>query len=109
MRVPIGKLDQRVALQRKTRTSDGSGGATVSWSTYATVWAHVRPMRGRERENAMREEAASDYIVVIRYRSGVVEGDRIEWRDRHMNVRFVRNEGPRTSMMEIESEMGAAS
>jgi SPP1 family predicted phage head-tail adaptor len=101
-----GLLDQRIELQARTRTADGYGGANVAWSTYATVWAMVRPMTGRERENAQRAEGTSNYLVVIRARSDVDETHRILWRGRYMNIRFPKNAGPRPLFMELEAELG---
>lgn len=102
----IGQLDQRVELQRVTLARAGGGGQDETWATYATVWAHVRPMSGRERQQAMRNDAISDYLVVIRYRAGVLEADRIVWRDRTLNIRFLKYQGPRESFLEIEAELG---
>lgn len=102
-----GDLDQRIELQRASRTRTSSGGATPSWATYATVWAQVRPMTGRERENAQRQEAAANYMVVVRYRSDLLESDRIKWGDRYLNVRFMKREG-RIPFLEIEAELGKA-
>ena len=103
-----GQLDQRIQLQSKTRTADGVGGATTAWATYATVWAHIRPLSGRERENAMRTEGKADYLVVLRYRSDITETHRILWRGRYLNIRFPKNMGPRTAWLEIEAEQGAS-
>lgn len=104
----IGQIDQRISLQRSSDVDDGAGGSVATWTEYAEVWAHVVPLSGREREQQQRAEATSNYLVVIRYRSDVVEGHKIRWRGRELNVRFVRSEGPRTSWLEIEAEMGAA-
>jgi len=105
----IGELDQRVTLESATLASDGAGGATSSWAAYATVWAKVGPMtyRYRERMLADRQEASADYLVVIRRRSDVLEKHRIGWRGRYLNVRFVREAGPRKAYLVLEAEMGA--
>lgn len=104
----IGKLDQRVSLQSKTLTDDGAGGASETWTEYAEVWAQVRPMTGREREIAMRNEAHANYVVTIRHRT-VSPLDRILWRGRYLNIRFVKEAGPRNQYLDIEAEMGTAS
>lgn len=104
-----GMLDQQVSLQHRTLTDDGAGGATEAWTEYAAVWALVRPMSGRERENAMRNEATSNYLVVVRYRSDILERDRITWRGTNLNVRFVKDAGPRPLFLEIEVERGVSS
>jgi len=103
----IGELDQRVTLESATLAGDGAGGATQSWAAYATVWAKVRPMTGRERMHAERQEASADYLVVIRRRSDVLEKHRVGWRGRYLNVRFVREAGPRKAYLVLEAEMGA--
>lgn len=104
----IGELDQRVTLQAKTLARASGGASTATWSSGTQVWAKVRPLGGRERQQGDREEASSNYEVTIRYRDGIKEGDRILWRGRYLNVRFVRKEGVRPQYMIIEAEMGAA-
>ena len=105
----VGKLDQRISLQHRTLVDDRQGGAKERWNEYAEVWANVRPMTGRERENAMRNEATSNYVVTIRYRSDVLERDNITWRGSTLNVRFVRDAGPIPQYLEIEVEKAAPS
>lgn len=109
MNYHAGMLDQRVGLQSLALTPDDGGGATESWTTYATVWAHVRPMSGREREQADRVEATSNYMLAVRDRSDIKEGHRVSWGDRYLNIRFVRSTGGRHSFLELECELGAKS
>lgn len=103
----IGELDQRIQLQSVTKVRDGGGGFTETWATYATVWAKIRTMTGREREAAQRIEAHANYLLVIRYRSDVKTTHRIQWRGRVFNIRFPKTAGPRTSWLEMECELGA--
>jgi SPP1 family predicted phage head-tail adaptor len=109
MEYHAGLLDQRIELQAKTRVPDGVGGASTTWATYATVWAMVRPMTGRERETAMRSEGRAGYKVVVRNRDDIAETHRILWRGRYMNIRFPVNAGPRGLWLELEAELGASS
>lgn len=109
MSYEIGELTERISLERQTRIKDGAGGSAVAWSEYAEVWALVRPMSGRERQHAMREEATANYLVVIRYRGDVLDSDRITWRGRRLNIRFRKDRGPRPLWLEMEAEMGATS
>lgn len=104
----IGELDQRVQLQRKSAARDGAGGGTATWTTYATVWALVRPLTGRERENAQRAEAVANYLVVIRQRTDLKESHRVLWGERALNIRFRKQRG-RSAWLEMEAELGAAS
>lgn len=105
----IGELNERVSLRRMSLAPDGAGGQTETWAEYAAVWARVRPMKGQERQNAQRQEAAADYVVTLRYRDDVLEADKIVWRGRDLNVRFISNAGVRSEFMDVEAELGAAS
>src|SRR5262245_19417955 len=109
MKTHAGMLDQRITLERITTTRDGAGGATEQWSTYATVWAKVTPKTGRERDNAMRNEAVAEYTIEIRYRSDIRTSDRIGWRGRKFNISFPKNAGPREIFLEIDAVLGTKS
>jgi SPP1 family predicted phage head-tail adaptor len=106
-----GALDERVTFKRKTLMRDGMGGADEAWAaiTDGTVWARLRPVRGNERTEADRTEAKADYLVTIRYRDDLLPTDRIEWRGRELNIRLIRDGGPRAQFLEIEAELGEQS
>lgn len=103
-----GDLNERVTLRHRTKVKDGVGGVTASLTTYDTVWAHVRPLTGRERQNAQRTEASVDHMVVVRNRTDIVGDDVIEWRGRKLNVRVVKYLGAQSAWLELEAELGAA-
>lgn len=105
----VGKMRERIQLQSVTLSRDGSGGATETWTTYATVWAEVRPMSGRERQNAERIEGMADYVFVIRKRDDVTEKHRILWEGRYFNIRFPKQRDSHSAYLEIEAEMGSKS
>lgn len=100
-----GDLDQRIELQRLTRMPDGGGGYSEEWTTYATPWASVRPMSGRERYHAQQTQASANYRVTIRYRADVQDADRILWRGRVLNIRFRADAGPRDLYLTIDAEI----
>lgn len=106
-----GKLHQRVTFQRETLVPDGMGGGTKSWATYATRWANVRPMSGRERFQAQQVEANSNYRLTVRRDSvtgALTDADRVMWNGATMNIRFIANAGDRHLYMQIDCEMGVA-
>jgi SPP1 family predicted phage head-tail adaptor len=47
--VRYGRLDRRIAIQRKTVTQSPSGQPVETWATLATRWASVKPVSGDER------------------------------------------------------------
>jgi SPP1 family predicted phage head-tail adaptor len=107
MTYSIGELDQRVTIQRELRVDDGMGGSTLTWETVATVWAHVRPMSGRELERAQKVGAETMYLVVIHNRSDVDESCTLLWRGKRLNIRTVKLR-PRSTWLEMDTEMGVA-
>lgn len=72
-----GQLNRRIVIQTATLTADGSGGTSTAWGTFATVWAAVWPVSGRERIANQRTEADITVRVRIRYLDGVKEAMRI--------------------------------
>ena len=56
----IGKLRQRLTIERKTRTDDGGGGATIVWDEVAEVWGVVEAFTGKETIAADRVSGNAD-------------------------------------------------
>lgn len=107
MLVDPGELDQRISIQTEQTTADGMGGTTTSWSTVATVWAKVRPLTGKEREQGLQVESPATYAVIMRNRT-VSEAQRLKWDsngDLILNIRFVGRQA-RAQYIKIEAEMG---
>ena len=107
-----GSMDQRITLQRATRTSDGGGGSTVVWKDFlinSTVWAAVKARGGRESLVESRTTATFVVEFTIYNRSDVIEVDRIMWDDAPYNIRGIRREGGRALRLVIEAERGVAS
>ena len=108
-RTGLGELTELVTFGSLTPTADGAGGFTEAENLYAAdVWAHVRPLGGRESQQSERQEAESTYLVVVRYRTDVLEGHFVRWGGRDLNVTFVRNRGVRQHFLEIECVLGKA-
>jgi len=70
-----GKLNKRILIRRQTKTSDGFGGTTSTFSTVATIWAKVTELKGEiqksdfisgryiEIEIIVRSKTADQYIL----------------------------------------------
>lgn len=101
-------LREPVSFYREVSTPDGVGGYSKSLEKIASVRALVRPMSGRERAYADAIEASSNYFIVIRYRDDIAASTIAEWNSKKLNIRFVRDRGPRSHFLEIEAEMGVA-
>ena len=68
----IGDMRERFALEQPVRTSDGGGGAAVTWEEVAQVWASARPIGGDERLAHDQLAGRLTHQVLIRYRPGVL-------------------------------------
>ena len=85
----VGKLRERVTIERMDRAPDGFGGAGVSWSDVATAHAEVISFKGREHGHDGRTETRAPCRVVMRYREDVTSAMRIRWRDRLLDIQSV--------------------
>lgn len=105
----IGRLDQRITLQRYTETPDGIGGVTETWADLATtpkVWANVKPRLGRENMAEGRMTATLLSTFTIRYRADVTELDRIIWKGEPWNIRRIMRVSQRQQYLEVDAERG---
>ena len=68
-----GRLTKRVTLETPTITRGTSFKEPVeSWATFATVWAAVEPLSGRELLANRQVENEVSTRIRIRYRAGVL-------------------------------------
>ena len=107
----IGKMDQRITLQRKTATADGYGGVTEAWTNLATnprPWAEVIAKSGRETMVENRMTATFVTTFRIHNRTDLTELDRIFWDGGNYNIRAIRRQGARELFLIIEAERGVA-
>ena len=104
----IGELSKRVRFEREVRQDDGIGGYSKTWKKAFNCWAHVRPLRGGEREAADRVYADALYLCVIRFRRDVDERMRFVWDGVPYNIRSVKNSGYSEQYLEMEAERGVA-
>lgn len=60
------RLTRKLALEERSRESDGAGGYSGGWLSLGTHWAAVDPIRGRQErgEGAARSKAA--YAITVR-------------------------------------------
>jgi len=103
----IGRMDQRITLQRATATPDGAGGVTQAWGDLATVWAAVEARTARESLSDGRVTAAYVARFTI-YNRDVQETDRIIWNGETYNIRGVMRRGARELRLVIDAERGTA-
>ena len=102
-----GRLDNQIVLQSRSVSQDpNTGEPTNSWSTYATVWATVSPLKGDERFKSARDIATKAYKFTLRYRSDVTPQDRIVFRSENYDIVGISPLGRRNKeTLEIVAEV----
>ena len=91
----IGALRDRLALETPGRTDDGGGGAAVTWTAVAELWAFVRPISGEERLRADQVAGRITHEVFIRHRPDVVPAMRFRAGARVLEITAVLDAGRR--------------
>ena len=107
----IGKLGQRITLQRQVETPDGGGGLVRIWANVphnACPWADVKAKAGREGLDEGRMNATYVVVFTIYNRTDLSEKDRIVWNGENYNIRGILRMGDRKLYLQIEAERGAA-
>lgn len=90
-----------MALQSSTPTRNGFGEAVDVWSTYATVWAEITPMSGREYVLAKQRDADLTTRIRIRHRSDVLARHRVLFGARVFDIDAVLNVGERQRELQL--------
>jgi len=104
--VGVHQLRHRITIQNRTQSSDGMGGVTESWSTFATVWASIDPMKAGEVFWARHIESRVTHKVMIRYLNGLTTSMRFTFGGRTFQIKGIRNLEERRQWMEIVAEEG---
>lgn len=71
MAVRIGRLKDRVRLERISETLAASGQPANEWVLVTTAWAGIEPISGRERIAGDQVMSDLTHRVMMRYRAGV--------------------------------------
>lgn len=96
-----GRLRHLVVIQKNTPGQSGSGAEVPSWATFATTYAAVEPIKGREYFQAGRVNAETTHLITIRHAAGVDEGMRVSWDGRLFDITSAINIEERDREMQL--------
>lgn len=82
----VGNKQKRIRIEQQTATPDGHGGSTLTWSPRCVVWAHERPLTGREALQAAQVTATATSVWEIWYRTDISVKDRIKFGSRTCEI-----------------------
>jgi len=81
-----GNLRHRITIEQKTLARDTYGGEVVTWTTFATVWADIQPLNGRELIAAQAVQSEITGKIFIRYLPGVTAGMRVSYCGKYYDI-----------------------
>jgi SPP1 family predicted phage head-tail adaptor len=86
-----GKRRHYIAIEQISQARDARGELTETWSTFASAWAAIEPVRGREYFLAHAENGAADTRISLPYVAGVTRSMRVNHDGRLYDIQHVLN------------------
>lgn len=80
-----------ILIEQVAETKDARGELTQTWAAFASAWAEVKPVRGREYFQAHAENGAADTRIILRYIPGVTRQMRVNHGGRIYDIADVLN------------------
>jgi SPP1 family predicted phage head-tail adaptor len=105
----VGKLSKRIVIQTPTEASDGQGGFTSSWGTFATVWAEIEPISAAQQYFAAQLQHRVTHKITIRTLASLTTKMRISFESRVFQLHSWRELKEDNRFMELMAEEGAGS
>jgi SPP1 family predicted phage head-tail adaptor len=99
-----GKLRHRIIIQSPTETRNAYGEPEVAWGTFATMWATVEPLRGRELWAAAAINARTATRIRIRYIKDITPKMRVLYGSRVYLITAIIDEEMRHRDMQLMVE-----
>lgn len=96
-----GLMRERVTIQESTITRGAAGSEVKTWVEFATVWAAVQPISGREFTRLRAAQAEETTRFRVRYLAGVLPTMRIVWKTQVYKITEVINLDARNRELEI--------
>ena len=96
-----GELRHRIEIKQPTETRDSYGSVKTTWSTLATVWGAIWPVRAKEFVSMGQTQSEVTHKIGIRYRNDVTTKMRIEFNSRYFSINQVINPDERNIMLEL--------
>ena len=96
-----GRLRFRIVIEQSARAGDAMGQAVETWTTFATVWGDIQPLRGRELFAAQAANSEITTRVTIRYLAGISPTWRLKYGSQIYQIEEMLNPGMRNRSLEF--------
>lgn len=87
----VGNMRRQITIQQQAATQNALGEEIPSWTTFATCWASIEPMNGRELLAAQQVQSQVNTRITIRYRDGVTPAMRILYKSRYFDIQSIQD------------------
>ena len=96
-----GNLRHRITLQRPAGGDASDPNGATEWGNYATAYASVLPLRGRELWEAQAAQSTIDHRIMLRWRPGVKHNTRVLLGGRKFEVLNIIEQGERYEWLQL--------
>ncbi len=86
-----GALRHKVIIEKPTEVTNSIGEIITTWSTFATVWAEILPLSGKEYWSSKQVNSEVTGKIRIRYKSGITPKMRVKYGTRIFNIEAIMN------------------
>jgi SPP1 family predicted phage head-tail adaptor len=97
----IGALRHRVTIQQLSKSQNGMGEEEPGWTNFATRWASIEPISGREYFSAQQVNAEITHRVKMRHLEGLESTMRILYGARAFEIKSIMNIKEKNQELEI--------
>lgn len=97
----IGDLRHRVTLQYQTRVADVMGGAVVTWTDAAEVWAAIWPVSANETLQAAQQVMTISHRIRMRFRPDLRSSWRIKFGTRYFAIVSMINPNEKGAILDL--------
>ena len=87
----IGKLRHKITIEDVTETINDIGEIVEEWEEFATVWAEILPLRGREYWASKQTTSEITGKIRIRYLADITSKMRVKFGERIFDIEAVLN------------------
>jgi SPP1 family predicted phage head-tail adaptor len=81
-----GLLERKIIIEQSSEVIDSVGDSTLSWTTFATVWANILTNSGKEFIQAREMHSSLSRIITIRYLASVTPRMRVNDSSTYYNI-----------------------
>jgi SPP1 family predicted phage head-tail adaptor len=96
-----GELRHQVVIEQRSSSVDSFGEQLTTWTTFATIYAAILPVSGRELIAAGVVDAEVSHRIIVRYLAGVTASMRVLFEGRYFEIKAVLNEAERDRMLTL--------